>query len=98
MRWDAIIEKYGIFIDSCASGGGRNDPEFFDPELDEGFASIACQEASSKLTNTICLKGLDPEKQYHITDFEGLVDVTAQGADLMEHWYAHQHYTGHAEG
>ena len=193
--WDAIIEKYGIFIDSCASGGGRNDLEsmkrgvplhytdwfdgnhedydmkgkntqvlfqwfpyfknevyqnslyklrmnyapfcllkvesaldkdtdwvllkqaydeydlirkyfygnyytltewtanadrwdgrmFFDPELDEGFASIACQEASSKLTNTICLKGLDPEKQYHITDFDGLVDVTAKGADLMEH-------------
>ena len=25
MRWDVIIEKYGIFIDSCASGGGRND-------------------------------------------------------------------------
>ena len=192
--WDAIIEKYGIFIDSCASGGGRNDLEsmkrgvplhytdwfdgnhedydmkgkntqvlfkwfpyfknevyqnslyklrmnyapfsllkvesaldkdtdwvllkqaydeydlirkyfygnyytltewtanadrwdgrmFFDPELNEGFASIACQETSSKLTNTICLKGLDPEKQYHITDFDGLVDVTAKGADLME--------------
>ncbi len=193
--WDAIIEKYGIFIDSCASGGGRNDLEsmkrgvplhytdwfdgnhedydmkgkntqvlfkwfpyfknevyqnslyklrmnyapfcllkvesaldkdtdwvllkqaydeydlireyfygnyytltewtanadrwdgrmFFDPEQNEGFASIACQETSSKLTNTICLKGLDPEKQYHITDFDGLVDVTASGADLMEH-------------
>ena len=193
--WDAIIEKYGIFIDSCASGGGRNDLEsmkrgvplhytdwfdgnhedydmkgkntqvlfqwfpyfknevyqnslyklrmnyapfsllkvesaldkdtdwallkqaydeydlireyfygdyytltkwtanakrwdgrmFFDPERDEGFAFIACQETSPKLTNTICLKGLDPEKQYHITDLDGLVDVTASGSDLMEH-------------
>ena len=25
--WDALIEKYGMFIDSCASGGGRNDLE-----------------------------------------------------------------------
>ena len=25
--WDAIIERYGVFIDSCASGGGRNDLE-----------------------------------------------------------------------
>ena len=193
--WDAIIDKYDIFMDSCASGGGRNDLEsmkravplhytdwfdgnnedydmkgkmtqelfkwfpyfknevfkntlykirmnyapfsslkvqsalnkdtdwalikqgydeydlvrgyfyddyytltewtqnadrwdarmFYNPETCEGFASIACQETSSKLTNTICLKGLDPEKQYHITDFDGLVDVTAKGADLMEH-------------
>ena len=193
--WDDIIEKYGIFIDSCASGGGRNDLEsmkrgvplhytdwfdgnhedydmkgkntqvlfqwfpyfknevyqnslyklrmnyapfcllkvesaldkdtdwallkqaydeydlireyfygdyytltewkakvdrwdgrmFFDRELEEGFAFIACQEKSSKLTNVVCLKGLDPEKQYHITDFDGLVDVTASGAELMEH-------------
>ena len=193
--WDAIIEKYGIFIDSCASGGGRNDLEsmkrgvplhytdwfdgnhedydmkgkntqvlfqwfpyfknevyqnslyklrmnyapfcllkvesaldkdtdwallkqaydeydlirdyfygdyytltkwtakadrwdgrmFLDPESDEGFAFIACQEKSSKLTNTVCLKGLDPEKHYHINDLDGLVDVTASGAELMEH-------------
>ena len=192
--WDAIIEKYGIFIDSCASGGGRNDLEsmkrgvplhytdwfdgnhedydmkgkntqvlfqwfpyfknevyqnslyklrmnyapfcllkvesalnkdtdwallkqaydeynlirdyfygdyytltkwtakadrwdgrmFLDPASGEGFAFIACQEKSSKLTNTVCLKGLDPEQQYYITDFDGLVDVMASGAELME--------------
>ena len=192
--WDAIIDKYGIFIDSCASGGGRNDLEsmkravplhytdwfdgnhedydmkgkmtqelfkwfpyfknevyentlykirmnyapfcglkvesaldkdtdwellkqgydefdlirgyfyddyytltewtqnadrwdarmFFNPETGEGFASIACQEASTTLTKTICLKGLDPDQTYNVKDLDGLVDVTASGKDLME--------------
>lgn len=192
--WDAIIEKYGIFIDSCASGGGRNDLEsmkrgvplhytdwfdgnnedydmkgkmtqalfawfpyfknesyqislyklrmnyapfcllklpsalnkdndwalmrqayaeydlirdyfygdfyaltewssnanrwdarmFYVPESGEGFAFIACQQAANSKTNTVCLKGLDPEKQYHIKDFDGLVEITADGAQLME--------------
>ena len=192
--WDAIIDKYGMFIDSCASGGGRNDLEsmkrgvplhytdwfdgnnedydmkgkmtqvlfnwfpyfknesyqvslyklrmnyapfcllkvpsalnkdtdwevmrkayaeydvirdyfygdyymltewtanadrwdgrmFYDAEKGEGFASIACQQSASSKTNTVCLKGLDPDRQYHITDFDGLVDVTMSGRELME--------------
>ncbi len=193
--WDALIDKYGIFIDSCASGGGRNDMEFmkrgvplhysdwfdgnnndydmkgkmsqalfawfpyfknelytintmyeprmnyamfsllkvaspldkgtqwdllrqayeeydlireyfyddfyrltdwsasadrwdarmfFDPTEGKGFASVACQAASSNLTNTIKLKGLDPEKSYHVKDLDGLVDVTTTGRELME--------------
>ena len=192
--WDALIEKYGMFIDSCASGGGRNDLEtmkrgvplhysdhfdgshedyntkgkmtqalfqwfpyfknesyeinlyklrmnyapfcllkvpsaldkdtdwalmrqayaeydvirdyfygdyylltekrdrpdrwdarmFYVPESGEGFAFVACQEWADELTNTICLKGLEPDRQYHITDFDGLVDVTASGKQLME--------------
>ncbi len=57
---------------------------FFNKETGEGFASIACQDGSTTLTNTICLKGLDPEKQYHVKDLDGLVDVTASGRDLME--------------
>ncbi len=192
--WDALIEKYGLFIDSCASGGGRNDLEsmkrgvplhytdwfdgnnedydmkgkmtqalfawfpyfknesyqinlyklrmnyapfcllkvpsaldkdtdwdvmkqaydeydiirdyfygdyytltewtantdrwdgrmFYDPAKGEGFASIACQQGASAKTNTICLKGLDPDRRYKITDFDGLLDVTASGKELME--------------
>ncbi len=193
--WDALIDKYGIFIDSCASGGGRNDLEsmkrgvplhysdwfdgnngdfdmkgkmsqalfawfpyfknelytintmyeprmnyamfsmlkvaspldkstnwellrqayaeydiireffyddfyrltdwkaeadrwdarmFYDPAEGRGFASVACQSASSSLSNTIKLKGLDPAKTYRITDFDGLVDITATGAQLMD--------------
>ncbi len=193
--WDALIEKYGLFIDSCASGGGRNDLEsmkravplhytdwfdgnhedydmkgkmsqalfawfpyfknelyaldsmyqarmnyaafsllkipsaldkdtpwellrqayseydqirdyfyadyyqltkwsadadrwdarmFYDPETASGFASIACQAASSELSSTVCLKGLDPERTYTVTDFDGLVSVTATGRELME--------------
>ncbi len=193
--WDALIEKYGIFIDSCASGGGRNDLEsmkrgvplhysdwfdgnhedydmkgkmsqalfawfpyfknelyalnsmyeprmnyamfsmlkvnspldvdtkwdllrqayaeydvireffyddfylltdwsakpdrwdarmFYDPAEGRGFASVACQALSTELTNTVKLKGLDPARTYRITDFDGLVDITATGAELME--------------
>ena len=193
--WDAIIEKYGIFIDSCASGGGRNDLEsmkrgvplhytdwfdgnhedynmkgrmtqalfawfpyfkneiydtdnmykvrmnyaplslmnfgpvldkkadwtlnkqgyaefeqirgyfyadyyqlvewtaepnrwnaweFYDPATASGYASVFCHEATKELSTTVKLKGLDPEKTYRVTDFDGLVDVTADGASLME--------------
>lgn len=192
--WDALIDKYGLFIDSCASGGGRNDLEsmkrgvplhytdwfdgnnedydmkgkmtqalfawfpyfknesyqislyklrmnyapfcllklpsalnkdndwalmrqayaeydtirgyfygdfyaltewtaepnrwdarmFFVPEAGEGYAFIACQEKASSKTNTVKLKGLDPDQQYTVKDFDGLVDLTADGKTLME--------------
>ena len=192
--WDALIDKYGLFIDSCASGGGRNDLEsmkrgvplhytdwfdgnnedydmkgkmtqalfawfpyfknesyqislyklrmnyapfcllklpsalnkdndwalmrqayaeydtirgyfygdfyaltewtaepnrwdarmFFVPEEGEGYAFIACQEKASSKTNTVKLKGLDPDQQYTVKDFDGLVDLTADGKTLME--------------
>ena len=192
--WDALIDKYGLFIDSCASGGGRNDLEsmkrgvplhytdwfdgnnedydmkgkmtqalfawfpyfknesyqislyklrmnyapfcllklpsalnkdnewalmrqayaeydtirdyfygdfyaltewkadsnrwdarmFFIPEEGEGYAFIACQQNASSKTNTIKLKGLDPDQQYTLKDFDGLIDVTADGKTLME--------------
>ncbi|MBP3572561.1 MAG: alpha-galactosidase [Clostridia bacterium] len=192
--WDALIDKYGLFIDSCASGGGRNDLEsmkrgvplhytdwfdgnnedydmkgkmtqalfawfpyfknesyqislyklrmnyapfcllklpsalnkdndwalmrqayaeydtirdyfygdfyaltewtsnsnrwdarmFFVPEEGEGYAFIACQQNASSKTNTVKLKGLDPDKQYTLKDFDGLVDLTADGKTLME--------------
>ena len=58
--------------------------EFYDPETASGYASVFCHEATTNLTETVKLKGLDPEKTYHITDFDGLIDVTATGARLME--------------
>lgn len=56
---------------------------FYVPESGEGFACVACQEASTSLTETICLKGLDAKRSYHITDLDGLIDVTASGEDLL---------------
>ena len=58
--------------------------EFYDPATASGYASMFCHEATSNLTETVKLKGLDPEKTYRITDFDGLIDVTATGAQLME--------------
>ena len=57
---------------------------FYDPETASGFASVACQEASTDLTNTVKLKGLDLDRTYAVTDFDGLVSVTATGRQLME--------------
>jgi hypothetical protein len=57
---------------------------FFVPEEGEGYAFIACQQNASSKTNTVKLKGLDPQKQYRLTDFDGLVDLTADGKTLME--------------
>ncbi len=58
--------------------------EFYDPATASGYASIFCHEATKNTTTTVKLKGLDPEKQYQINDFDGLVNVTASGAELME--------------
>ena len=67
------------------SGADRwNGWEFYDPATASGYASVFCHEATSELTTTVKLKGLDPEKTYRITDFDGLIDVTATGAQLME--------------
>ena len=67
------------------SGADRwNGWEFYDPATASGYASVFCHEATSNLTETVKLKGLDPEKTYRITDFDGLIDVTATGARLME--------------
>jgi alpha-galactosidase len=58
--------------------------EFYDPATASGYAAVFCHEATTELSTTVKLKGLDPEKTYRITDFDGLVDVTADGAALME--------------
>lgn len=58
--------------------------EFYDPATASGYASVFCHEGTKDTATTVKLKGLDPEKQYHITDFDGLVDVTADGKTLME--------------
>lgn len=57
---------------------------FYDPTTASGFASVACYENSTKLTNTIKLKGLDPARSYTVTDLDGLVSVTATGRQLMD--------------
>ncbi len=58
--------------------------EFYDPATASGYASVFCHQATTNTTATVKLKGLDPEKQYRITDFDGLVDVIASGKALME--------------
>ncbi len=97
-RWDLLRQGYaeydvirGFFYDdyyqltSWSANPDRWDARmFYNSETCQGFASVACQEASSTLTNTVKFKGLDSSKTYHITDFDGLVNVTATGQSLME--------------
>ncbi len=98
VRWDLLRQAYDEYdrirayfyadfypLTDWSADADRWDARmFYDPATASGFASVACQAASSKLSNTVCLKGLDPNKTYRITDFDGLVDVTATGAALME--------------
>ena len=81
---DYFYADYYQLFEWQAQADRWNGWEFYDPETASGYASVFCHEATSKLSTTVCLKGLDPEKQYHITDFDGLVDVTMSGKDLME--------------
>jgi len=58
--------------------------EFYDKAKASGFAQFYCTEKSTSLTKTFKLKGLDASKTYKVTDFDGLVSVTAAGKQLME--------------
>ena len=58
--------------------------EFFDPETGSGVAYAFCHEATKRTTATVKLKGLDGAASYHLTDADGILDVTATGAELME--------------
>lgn len=58
--------------------------EFFDPAQNTGYAQLICNAGCTTLTGTFRLKGLDADKTYTVKDFDGLVDITATGKDLME--------------
>ena len=75
---------YYQLVEWTADPNRWNAWEFYDPATASGYASVFCHEATKELSTTVKLKGLDPEKTYRVTDFDGLVDVTADGASLME--------------
>ena len=81
---DYFYGDYYMLTEWTANADRWDGRMFYDAEKGEGFASIACQQSASSKTSTVCLKGLDPDRQYHITDFDGLVDVTKSGRELME--------------
>ncbi len=58
--------------------------EFYDPQTKSGYASLSCNPACSTLSRSFLLKGLDADTIYTVTDFDGLVDITATGRELME--------------
>jgi alpha-galactosidase len=75
---------YYQLVEWTAEADRWNAWEFYDPATASGYAAVFCHEATTELSTTVKLKGLDPEKTYRVTDFDGLVDVTADGAALME--------------
>ena len=81
---DYFYADYYQLVPWTAETDRWNAWEFYDPETASGYASVFCHEATTELSTTVKLKGLDPEKTYNVTDFDGLVDVTATGATLME--------------
>jgi len=95
--WDLMKQSYSEFnqirdyyyddyyqLTTYSTNANRwNAWEFFDKKDSSGFAQFYCTEKSTELTKTFKLKGLDASKTYKITDFDGLVSVTATGKDLM---------------
>ncbi len=81
---DYFYADYYQLVEWEAQADRWNAWEFYDPATSSGYASVFCHEATGDLSTTVFLKGLDPEKQYTITDFDGLVEVTESGKDLME--------------
>lgn len=57
--------------------------EFFDPAQDAGYGQLFRPANCSVGEMTIKLYGLSADKQYHVKDFDGLLDVTADGKALM---------------
>ncbi len=81
---DYFYADYYELTEWTASPNRRNAWMFYDSETRSGYASVAFMEGSSTLTDTVKLKGLDPEASYTVTDFDGLVHVTASGQTLLE--------------
>ncbi len=81
---DYFYADYYELTEWTASPDRRNAWMFYDPTTRSGYASVAFMEGSSTLTDTVKLKALDPAATYTVTDFDGLVQVTASGRELME--------------
>ncbi len=61
--------------------------EFFDPEKDSGFIQLFRPEDNNESEKTIKLYGLNPNKTYSLTDFDGLLSITASGKELMKNGF-----------
>lgn len=80
---DYFYDDYYQLTDYTTKADRWNGYEFFDKASSSGFAQFYCTEKSTSLTKTFKLKGLDASKTYKVTDFDGLISVTATGKDLM---------------
>lgn len=58
--------------------------EFYDPVARAGYASLSCNPGCTTLSRRFTLKGLEDTAVYEVTDFDGLVHVTATGAALKQ--------------
>ncbi len=58
--------------------------EFYDPDRGEGHLQFFRTHGTPTKSLTVQLKGLDPNATYSLKDTDGLIDMTATGAELME--------------
>ena len=56
---------------------------FYNAERGEGYAEILRNEGSRNAEVTVKLQGLDADTVYTLKDFDGLVELTAKGSELM---------------
>ena len=58
---------------------------FFDPEKGSGIVQVFRQETAPNAVQMLRLRGLDPAKQYRLTDFDGLHSIDhVSGKQLLE--------------
>lgn len=78
-----LYSDYYPLTDSSKKLSDDSGWEFFDPSRGEGFFQVFRMKEAAPATLTVRLRGLDPEKNYHLTDTDGRIDEVRTGAELM---------------
>ena len=78
-----LYSDYYPLTDSSKKLSDDSGWEFFDPSRGEGFFQVFRMKEAAPATLTVRLRGLDPEKSYHLTDTDGRIDEVRTGAELM---------------
>ena len=87
-EWETISQyfyaDYYQLTEWSKSSAAWHGWEFFDPQKQEGYGQLFRPSDCTVAQQNIVLYGLDTDKHYRITDFDGNFDFTESGAILTE--------------
>lgn len=78
-----FYDDYYMLLDYGKTENRYNGWMFYNAERGEGYAEILRNEGSRNAEVTVKLQGLDADTVYTLKDFDGLVELTAKGSELM---------------